>query len=185
MLRDRIDILITIRKSPTSPRTTIPAIFTRSSRPLIMFVSAIAFTLTTLSLVSATLNPTYCYQDNCYRGVLRTDKGQAFYDNAIADCKINLWCSATPSASIVTETTTTITGVTTITLAKITQQPTETQGKTTCGTFTPGYASLCSGMVRYSSACSCGSVTATTQTAATPTKTATVIYTQAAETVYV
>lgn len=150
-----------------------------------MFASIFALALPLLAVVTATPHPGQCNRDLCFRGVFGTGLTQINPAQATADCLANLACVATPSASVTTTTQTVTEGTTYITVPANTQPATNTDGSTTCGTSVPAYASFCSGLPRYSSACSCNSATATTNTVAQPTQTATVVVTEPATVVYV
>ncbi|KAK6362130.1 hypothetical protein TWF730_005827 [Orbilia blumenaviensis] len=125
--------------------------------------------LTAASSVSAQLIK--CNADNCLRGIRAS---QITTRSGSADCASYLRTVITPVTSIslvvVTPTTTrTVAGVvTTVAVSAIEAEESPT-------TFTPSaipsYASLCSGSVRYSSACLCMEATPQVTVDATPTTT--------------
>jgi hypothetical protein len=145
-----------------------------------MLASIFAIALPLLAAVSATPYPGQCNRDLCFRGVFGTGLTQINPAQATLDCQANLGCTETPAATVTTTTTTVTAGVTYITVPAETQSATYTDGSQTCGTYVPAYASFCSGLPRYSSACSCNGATATTTTVDQPTKTATVVVTEPA-----
>lgn len=145
-----------------------------------MLASFFALALPLLAAVSATPQPGACNRDLCFRGVFGTGLTQINPAQATADCLANLACTNTPAASVTTTTQTVTYGVTTITVPANTQPASNTDGSVVCGTSVPAYASFCSGLPRYSSACSCNGATATTTVAPQPTQTATVVVTEPA-----
>lgn len=105
----------------------------------------LALALTTLTMVSAGTNPdtdtdAKCKADNCARAVTGTAKGTAHTVMAKRDC-----------SSFMTQTVTVYTTAT----AKAKRDVESIKAL-------PTYASACSGAVRYSSACSCWGLTAST-----------------------
>ncbi|KAL2066863.1 hypothetical protein VTL71DRAFT_1287 [Oculimacula yallundae] len=119
-----------------------------------------------------------CNSDNCVRAVQGTSKGPAQVAIAKADCG-----KFFEQTSIVPSSTATVTQTATVTKApawaNVGQR--DVPAKTV-----PAYASACSGAVRYSAACSCWGITATTTTitsgVATVTNTATVTTTASCNT---
>jgi len=151
------------------------------------FIALVLAAVSMIGSVAATPADT-CNRDLCFRDVLGTVFASETQVARRGDCSKLLACTETPAAAIATITTTsTVEGTITITLDKSTIQPTNVPGAVSvCGSALPsGYASCGGSFSRYSSACSCGGITATTNTGAAPTVTATVIATQPAVTVFV
>ncbi|MCJ1296429.1 hypothetical protein MMC34_007995 [Xylographa carneopallida] len=116
-----------------------------------------------------------CNADNCLRAV----RASSFPTRSgAADCSSYFAATVTPATSTITQTAT----VTSF-ANKRRRALNEAEGAlaprqvTVVPSAIPTYASACSGSVRYSSACSCIGVTATTSTAATPLTTVTVTVT--------
>ncbi|EPE29454.1 hypothetical protein GLAREA_00614 [Glarea lozoyensis ATCC 20868] len=109
-----------------------------------------------LAATCALAAPSSCNQDNCLRALLAPARPAA------ADCSSYLVKTTTPAAATVTAVVTSSTA------------PQSTPAPSAVSATIPTYASACSGVVRYTSACSCVGVTATTVTAVTPTVTVTV-----------
>jgi len=154
------------------------------------FAAAIIAAVSLLASASALTTPSStCNRDNCYRDVLGTS-GVNAEERLMArrgDCSAILGCTSTPAAAVETTVTTILAGTTTLTLEKSTAQPTNIPGPvSTCGgNMPPAYAPCGGSFERYSSACSCGGITATTSVAPVPTVLATITATQPAVTVYV
>ncbi|EON70097.1 hypothetical protein W97_09363 [Coniosporium apollinis CBS 100218] len=102
---------------------------------------ATLLTLTGVSFASLAPRQGGCSADNCARAVTGTRRGDVAQSSARADCSSFFARTVTVTAGN-TET--------------ITQTPTPTA--------VPTYATACSGAARYSSACSCFGVTASTST---------------------
>ncbi|MCJ1434077.1 hypothetical protein MMC27_003443 [Xylographa pallens] len=124
---------------------------------------------------AATTTTLKCDADNCLRAV----RASAFPNRSgAADCSSFFEATVTPATSTVTQTAT----VTAFSNKRrralnAAEEALEARQMTVVPSAIPTYASACSGSVRYSSACSCIGVTATTSTAATPMTTVTVTVT--------
>ncbi|MCJ1400014.1 hypothetical protein MMC11_003217 [Xylographa trunciseda] len=115
-----------------------------------------------------------CNADNCLRAV----RASSFPTRAgAADCSSYFEATVTPATSTIT-TTATVTSFANKRRRGLNAEPAlEARQVTVVPSAIPTYASACSGSARYSSACSCIGVTATTSTAATPLTTVTVTVT--------
>jgi hypothetical protein len=150
-----------------------------------------------LSLSEPLLIPS---KDNCARAVTGTRPGKDVLAQK-SDCSSFMLATVTPATATITQTlrvtpstdtiyaaTTTIisfvtaTEVVTVTsFTGIERRDVPTGGPvTTSPTNIPTYASACDNVLRYSSACSCWGITATTTTAATPSTTVTVTISETA-----
>ncbi|KAF4627125.1 hypothetical protein G7Y89_g11032 [Cudoniella acicularis] len=111
-----------------------------------------------------------CNHDNCLRAVIAS----AFPTrDGFGDCSSYLLTTVTPA----TFTTTITVTATSLVAYKKRDDVLFPRQQTAIPTAIPAYASACSGSVRYSSACSCVSATASTAFAPTPTTTKTVFAT--------
>jgi len=120
-----------------------------------------------------------CNRDNCYRDVLGTNAALAPLAARRGDCSKLLGCTKVPAAHVETKTVTYTHGVVTVHVAKITDKPDHIPGPTSsCYKGPPPKYAPCGGkenaFERYSSACSCGGITATTKEGPAPTVYATV-----------
>ncbi|EPS35560.1 hypothetical protein H072_11027 [Dactylellina haptotyla CBS 200.50] len=155
--------------------------------------------------VTATLNPTACYADNCLRAL----RGLASksYEKVSTDCSDYVWKTVTPSTVVVSAIGTVV--ETQFVVLPVTADATQTDTVTITTTIPAGsatiarasgedpwstvvlprglqvrdtsplptYATACTSGSRYASACSCFGVPASIETAATPTLTVTVYVT--------
>ncbi|KAG9235698.1 hypothetical protein BJ875DRAFT_541945 [Amylocarpus encephaloides] len=140
-----------------------------------MKVFSIIAGLATLQGVLATVDPTYCYQNNCYRGISQTSAyATPALSSRLSDCSTYMRTTITPAAV-----TTTIT-VILISVGGAKRDLEERQLTIAPPTNTiPYWATFCDSQSSFSSGCSCNGVTATTTTLPTPTSTVYVVPTVA------
>ncbi|MCJ1420347.1 hypothetical protein MMC32_006704 [Xylographa parallela] len=135
--------------------------------------AAAAAAATTSSAAPTTTSK--CNADNCLRAV----RASAFPSrDGAADCSSFFEATVTPATSTITQTATVTAFANKRRRAlNAAEDALEARQVTVVPSAIPTYASACSGSVRYSSACSCIGVTATTSTATTPVTTVTVTVT--------
>lgn len=121
---------------------------------------SVGFLSLLLRFALATNGTPGCNADNCARAVTGTRSGKMpDVSSRMADCSSFMLATVTPEPTTV---------VTTVTIT-VEKRGLEARQATVHPSVVPVYASACSGTARYSSACSCWGITATTTTAPTPT----------------